>query len=1109
MDIRLRGVRSDLKATALVAVQLHPRRVARQRAGTHAREAFRKEGSETSGDRVRRSIAAREVATDVTLTSDESIITLSDSTDYDEELVTTTVEEENPYVVPVSRPFMEHAGGEPAVEVLMAEAREIGRDHITVDRLEQIFPFSLDNFQRKAVGHILEDKSVLVSAPTGAGKTAIAEAAAAYIIAGGQRVIYTTPLKALSNQKLYELRKRFGVERCGLQTGDVSLNTEAAVVVMTTEILRNIMYRTAEAVGSSSGSSNSREGRLGDVGLIVLDEVHYLGDADRGSVWEEVIINCPQHIQLLAMSATVKNPEDLGGWMTQEHRPCVTVKTRFRPVPLKWLFGFKDRRGVSLVDLLDSSGRALNPELDTKEMMLAEARRLMEQGQGRMNMQQMDNNPNSRPAWSKVLRALVDKRGPESLHRKIMGRRVPGLEAMITKLLKLDLLPAIWFILSRKDCDLSALKTTMVLTSYEEQRAIQAEVDALRRDQPDALRELYVPALLKGVAVHHAGCLPGWKQLVERLFQRNLLKLVFATGTLAAGINMPARTTIISQLARRTEEGIQLLPHNELLQMAGRAGRRGYDVEGSCIVVQTRFEGADDAWNILHKGPEPLTSQFTTSYGLALNLLSIYSVEEARVFLTRSFGHYLRVEGNARKQLEIIRLEEEARAKLQEYRQSASEDMKALGEQQRVQKQKIKALKAKALRQRCSRAQEMLKPFALPKKVLLNFSKDDTYPPALANALVVAEVAVPQKPGNASAQDNMIAPFYAALGPDNRLMRFSVMHVVGVSNEEAADISPEEVAKILSAYRNVGEKGWANLASGMFSAQTAPSSVSTAQIAIKVVGDEYKEVQADPDLVEKIEKEVLQKKLNKKALSAIQKASQSKLEVRAQRPAAGVLQAKRLMKKAQQLRMELEADEQSTWQTFLDVVDILIREGAMEPGSLRVLPIGQVARSIQGQNELWLALALTHPSVMSLSGPELAAYLGALLSPEVLRRPMGLVALYPASPRVIEAVEQLEEHRERLFQLQSNLGLNKWNDYLLVDLRLAGIVEAWAAGASWQDIMRDIGNLDEGDLARLLIRTTDLLKQIAFQEQLLPFLREAAVQALRGMDRKPVAELMV
>eukprot|EP00878_Enallax_costatus_P040101 GHUV01046088.1.p1 GENE.GHUV01046088.1~~GHUV01046088.1.p1 ORF type:complete len:518 (+),score=154.14 GHUV01046088.1:261-1814(+) len=463
---------------------------------------------------------------------------------------------------------------------------------------------------------------------------------------------------------------------------------------MTTEILRNIMYRTAETVGTNK-VGGTRDDRLGDVGLVVLDEVHYLGDPWRGSVWEEVIINCPRHIQILAMSATVRNPDDLGGWISAVHGDCVTIKTRFRPVPLQWVFCNKvPRRGAMFDDLLvggnrnssnSSSGQGmrLNPRLrmddwvdeELRYQAAREARQARELQQALQNQQQDDLlsgglteddlNSLSRDSSSgdgsssngngggRFRRKENDR---AAVARRVMAKRTPAQDQVIRQLQQNKMLPAIWFIMSRRDCDLSAINSNVVLVNPEEEAQLVEELQQLYADNPDAVRVKLVPALLRGVSSHHAGCLPAWKSLVERCFQKGLLKLVFATGTLAAGINMPARTTIISNLARKSDDGVQLLPHNELLQMAGRAGRRGYDTLGHTVIVQGRYEGAETAHQIITAGPEPLLSQFTTSYSLVLNLCSVYSLDEAREFLSKSFGTYLLGEGTRTQRQEAHQL---------------------------------------------------------------------------------------------------------------------------------------------------------------------------------------------------------------------------------------------------------------------------------------------------------------------------------------------------------------------------------------------------------------------------------------------------------------------
>ncbi|KAF6256227.1 P-loop containing nucleoside triphosphate hydrolase protein [Scenedesmus sp. NREL 46B-D3] len=281
--------------------------------------------------------------------------------------------------------------------------------------------------------------------------------------------------------------------------------------------------------------------------------------------------------------------------------------------------------------------------------------------------------------------------------RRVMGKRTPTQEQVVRQLVQHRMLPAIWFIMSRRDCDLGAIATNVTLVDQREEAALEQELMQLFADNPDAVRDKLVPAFLRGVASHHAGCLPAWKSLVERCFQKGLLKLVYATGTLAAGINMPARTTVISNLARRSDDGIQLLPHNELLQMAGRAGRRGYDTLGHCVLVQGRFEGAEAAHGIIAAGPEPLRSQFATSYSLVLNLLSVYSLDEARDFLSKSFGTYLHEEGNQRLRQQAQQLMDTAAQLLQ---LAESQGQATITQQQKEAASAVKRLKSLLLRLR-------------------------------------------------------------------------------------------------------------------------------------------------------------------------------------------------------------------------------------------------------------------------------------------------------------------------------------------------------------------------------------------------------------------------
>ncbi|PSB65734.1 DEAD/DEAH box helicase, partial [filamentous cyanobacterium CCP1] len=447
--------------------------------------------------------------------------------------------------------------------------------------LSSIFPFELDTFQKQAIEALEAGESVVVCAPTGSGKTLIGEYAIHRALARGKRVFYTTPLKALSNQKLRDFREQFGAEQVGLLTGDLSINRDAPVLVMTTEIFRNMLYGTPIGeVGTS----------LVDVEAVVLDECHYMNDRQRGTVWEESIIYAPPPIQLVALSATIANSEQLTDWISLVHGPTKLIYSDFRPVPLD--FHYCNPKG--LFPLLNQKKKALNPRLKPKG--------------GR-------------------------QRGRQD---------APNIAFVISQLQQRDMLPAIYFIFSRRGCDKAVTELDhLKLVNRAEAAALKYRIDAFLMRNPEAVRAGHLEPLYRGIASHHAGVLPAWKGLIEELFQEGLIKVVFATETLAAGINMPARTTVISSLSKRTDRGHRLLNASEFLQMAGRAGRRGMDDLGHVVTVQTPFEGAAEAAYLSTSGADPLVSQFTPSYGMVLNLLQTHTLHQTKNLIERSFGHYL------------------------------------------------------------------------------------------------------------------------------------------------------------------------------------------------------------------------------------------------------------------------------------------------------------------------------------------------------------------------------------------------------------------------------------------------------------------------------------
>lgn len=449
------------------------------------------------------------------------------------------------------------------------------------------FPFELDDFQKEACEHINNGKSVVVCAPTGAGKTVIAEHAIHRALQEGQRVFYTTPLKALSNQKYGDFSNSYGINNVGLLTGDTSINRDAQIVVMTTEVFRNMLY------GTNFGSVTEN---MKNVKYIILDEVHYMNDEQRGTVWEESIIYCPTNIQIVALSATVANAAQLTDWINTVHSRTELVNTDFRPVPLRFYY-FDSSQPNTVLPLLTPSGQ-LNSKI-------------------RPEKRQFHHRGGSKPTQRSVVKDIV-----RTLHEK-------------------DMLPAIYFTFSRKKCDEQMEKcTSLVLVTPEEQKRIKKIVEEYLADNPYLCKNKHIEYVLNGVASHHAGLLPGWKVLVEKLFKEGLIKVVFATETLAAGINMPARSTVISSISKRTDTGHRTLTASEFLQMSGRAGRRGMDEVGYVTVVGTSFQTPEEVAELVLSDANALESRFAPRYSMVLNLLQRFSLEESKELILKSFGYF-------------------------------------------------------------------------------------------------------------------------------------------------------------------------------------------------------------------------------------------------------------------------------------------------------------------------------------------------------------------------------------------------------------------------------------------------------------------------------------
>jgi len=475
-----------------------------------------------------------------------------------------------------------------------AAAKLRGQHPITTEFL-LTFDFEFDPFQISACHAVEDGKGVLVAAPTGAGKTVVGEFAAYFALQAGKKCFYTTPIKALSNQKYSEFVAKFGEDRVGLLTGDTSINGEADILVMTTEVLRNMLY---------AGSNT-----LTNLGCVVMDEVHYLADKFRGAVWEEVLIHLMESVQVISLSATVSNAEEFGEWLGEVRGETEVIVSEIRPIPL-----FQHVLiGSRLMDLFEQPGR-INPEILQRER--------------------------------------------EAIRRSSLGRNRRGRFAepsdrmsradIIEKLQRENLLPAITFIFSRVGCDAAVkqcLHAGLRLTSPEER--VEIRQTALRYTQNIAEEDLevlgfeeWLTALERGIAAHHAGLLPSFKGAVEDLFQRGLVKAVFATETLALGINMPARTVVLEKLIKFNGEAHVPITPGEYTQLTGRAGRRGIDIEGNAVIQWSPTVDSASAAGLASTRTYPLRSSFSPTYNMAINLISRFGRETARRSLESSFAQF-------------------------------------------------------------------------------------------------------------------------------------------------------------------------------------------------------------------------------------------------------------------------------------------------------------------------------------------------------------------------------------------------------------------------------------------------------------------------------------
>jgi ATP-dependent RNA helicase HelY len=480
-----------------------------------------------------------------------------------------------------------------------------------LQRFSAVLPFTLDSFQAHACSALEAGHGVLVCAPTGAGKTVVGEFAVHLALEAGRKCFYTTPIKALSNQKHTDLVARYGPEKIGLLTGDVSINSGAPVVVMTTEVLRNMLYADSDALEGLS--------------YVVMDEVHFLADRMRGAVWEEVILHLPEEVRLVSLSATVSNAEEFGGWIQTVRGDTTVVVDEQRPVPL-WQHMMVGKRLFDLFDYSSGGG----PD---------------DAGRGSLVNPELLRHITNRREADRLLDAAPHGRGRGSRPRLY---RTPSRYDVVSVLDHSALLPAIVFVFSRAGCDAAVaqcLRSALRLTDDDERERIAEVIDRRTADLSDT--DLMVlgyyewrEGLLRGVAAHHAGMLPIFRHTVEELFTAGLTKVVYATETLALGINMPARTVVLERLVKfNGEQHVPLTP-GEYTQLTGRAGRRGIDVEGHAVVLWQPDVDPAEVAGLASTRTFPLRSSFAPSYNMTINLVHQMGPDQAHELLERSFAQY-------------------------------------------------------------------------------------------------------------------------------------------------------------------------------------------------------------------------------------------------------------------------------------------------------------------------------------------------------------------------------------------------------------------------------------------------------------------------------------
>ena len=919
-------------------------------------------------------------------------------------------------------------------------------------RFARGYDFPLDPFQEEACAAVERGEGVLVAAPTGAGKTVVGEFAVHLGLARGHKAFYTTPIKALSNQKYLDLVARHGEEHVGLLTGDTSVNPHADVVVMTTEVLRNMLY------------SGSRD--LDRLGFVVMDEVHYLADRFRGPVWEEVIIHLPAEVQVISLSATVSNAEEFGDWLGQVRGRTAVVVSEKRPVPLTQHMMVGRRllplysRPIDVAELTGAAGTAeseqseqaaqppLNPEL---LKAVKQARRAAASGGSSKNSYRSRGSGSARgpQPWKRSAGGARAPRRGEGGART--ARLKPPSRLQVVKALETArLLPAIVFVFSRAGCEQAVnqvVSTGVDLTTEAEAARIREVIERRTADIPAGDLgvlgfRFWAHALERGVAAHHAGLLPVFKETVEELFSAGLVKVVYATETLALGINMPARTVVLESLRKWNGSAHVTLSPGEYTQLTGRAGRRGIDIEGHAVVLATDDLEPATVSSLASRRTYPLVSAFRPTYNMAVNLLERMPRARAREVLEESFAQFQADRGVVelaaqarRKRRSLEGLEKDMTCRLGDFREYASLRQAIADAEADLSRDKSAARRSETGRTMSSLGRGDVIVFRKGRRrrhgIVLQVGADRTGTPTIT---VLGE-------------DGRVVALTPDTAPDG-VMRVGSLRVADSVDPHRPRDRDRLVQRLIDALRA------GDLEEGAKRTRTRSS-----------------RAQARRD-------------------SAIENLERLRHEMRSH-PCHGCPDREeharvgrkwsRAKAEAERLQRRIETRTGTIARLFDAVCEVLLELGYLHPvdrghpeRELRVTGAGKVLARIYAERDLLIAECLRTGVFEGLSAGELAGALSACVyEPRLSAQSIGL----PVSPgsRLGQCLRAQLGVSHRIHDLESLARIEVSSG---AEPALAGAVQAWCDGAQLADIL-DATELTAGDFVRWCKQLLDVVGQIA------------------------------